>query len=83
MLHGTEKIARSWQCQAHAAQFPKRLVPFLDGQAFLVERNAGEDRVEAINTVWRQVYCHGGGVDNPAQDLFDSVPGCISLPKFL
>jgi len=83
LLQVTEKAAGARDAKQHAAKLPQKLLPFGEGDTFLVGRHRGEDFQEAFHSVWREGNGLLNGVDEPAEDDFPGGPTTITLQELL
>lgn len=58
LLQVTEKATGARDAKQHAAKLPQKLLPFGEGDTFLVGWHRGEDLQEAFHAVWwRAMVC--------------------------
>jgi hypothetical protein len=84
LLQVTEKAMGTRDAKQHAAKLLQKLLPFGEGDTFLVEQHGGEDFKESFHTVWWE---EGNGllnsVDEPAEDDFTGGPATITFLELL
>jgi hypothetical protein len=82
-LEVAEQTSCTRDAQQHASQFAQKLLPFQEGDAFLLRRHRRQEFHQAIDAVWRQYDSLADGVNEPAQDYFSGGPAPVSLREFL
>ena len=83
LLQVTEKASGARDTEQHAAKLPQKLLPFGEGDTFLVGRHRGEDFQEAFHSVWREGNGLLNGVDEPAEDDFTGGPTTVTFQELL
>ena len=71
ILHLAEQVAHTQQCQQHAAQLTKDIVPLLDRGELLSSGHAGQDLGEMLDSEDGEGNCHGSSVNYPDEDGLD------------